>query len=1235
MHVLVTPRFLIEDGRAPRALSFESADIVFLSMADSELALLQRQARYRDEDQPSIALCNLLAIDKPEEIAALCDQLAARAKIVAVRLLGAETYWREGFERLREATREAGVPLICIPGDTHWDERFADMGSVAIDRARRLWRYFAEGGPDNIAAALSFLDHAIGQADEPPPPLAMAAAGVLSRSVAIEPDRPIVPILFYRALAQSGATEPVEMLASALVARGLAPLPIFLTSLKDPQALAVLHAELTAHAPDAIINATAFASAAPGAGADGGPLAHYDCPVLQIAFAGSTQAEWTASPRGFAPRDLAMNVVMPEIDGRIAAGVAAFKATMKGAAPAATVAHAEGIECAADLALAWSRLRRCASSERRIAIILANYPNRDGRIGNGVGLDTPASAVAILQMLAEDGYAISNAPADGDELMRRLIDGPTNDIAARRMRRAAARFALDDYRRCFQGLADELQTSIALRWGAPDEDPHLRNGAFDLAILSLGNIVVGVQPARGYNIDPKSTYHDPDLPPPHHYLAFYFWLREAFRAHAFIHLGKHGNLEWLPGKATALSSSCCPQAILGATPNLYPFIVNDPGEGVQAKRRSAAVIIDHLTPPLTRAELHGELAALESLIDEYALAIDLDPPRAETLADDILASARALRLDLDLGLSRDADRDESLRLIDAALCDVKEMQIRDGLHVFGRTPAPQHLDDLISSIARAPRQRDEPRAQSLQRALAADLGLGEFDPLSRDLASAWTGSRPNALAEISGSSWRTSGDAVERVEQLSLALITGARVADPRWAQTRAVLRWIDEELRPALQRSADAELAALRAGLDGRFVNPGPSGAPTRGRPDVLPTGRNFYAVDVRAAPTPAAWRIGCATADALVARHWRDHGAWPRAIALSVWGTANMRTGGDDIAQALALIGARPVWESSSGRVVGFEIMTGAERQRPRIDVTLRVSGLFRDAFPMQIDLFDSAVRAIAVLDEADDVNPIGAAARAEANILRGENIEEAEAWRRAATRVFGSKPGAYGAGLQALIDEKGWTRRDDFADAYIAWGGYAYGGGQDGDAALQLFERRLSTIEIVAHAQDNREHDILDSDDYYQFMGGLAAAVEKAAGRAPRILHLDSSRAEAPVARALDEEIARVVRGRAANPKWIAGVMRHGYKGAFEMAATVDYLFAFAATTDAVKSHHFDQLFDGYFGDGRVRGFISASNPAALREMAARFQEAIDRGLWTPRSNSARALLDEITALGETRS
>jgi cobaltochelatase CobN len=641
-------------------------------------------------------------------------------------------------------------------------------------------------------------------------------------------------------------------------------------------------------------------------------------------------------------------------------------------------------------------------------------------------------------------------------------------------------------------------------------------------------------------------------------------------------------------------------------PHVYPFIVNDPGEGTQAKRRAQAVIVDHLTPPLTRAETYGALRDLEALVDEYYQAAGVDPRRISHLEKEILTLTEATGVKADAGMTGN-DRAQDLARLDAFLCDLKEAQIRDGLHIFGQSPTGRQERDLALALARIPRGEGKGGEDSLLRALARDLML-DFDPLTADLSSPWTGARPPVLDNC-GDAWRSVGDTVERLELLSQALLD--RTVRAPGPASALVLELIESEMRPTLAACGPSELSALLKALDGRAVLPGPSGAPTRGRIDVLPTGRNFYSVDTRAVPTPTAWALGWRSANLLIEKYLQDHGEWPRTMLVTAWGTANMRTGGDDIAQCLALMGAKPTWDAMSRRVTGFDILPLTVLGRPRVDVTLRISGFFRDAFPGLVALVDSAARAVQALDEPDDQNPAAARTRS------GEST----------SRVYGAKPGAYGAGLQAMIDERLWSARNDLGRAYLDWGGYAYAAANAGTVDRDGFAARLSQVEAIVQNQDNREHDLLDSDDYYQFEGGAAAAVAHLQGRDRPIYHNDHSRPERPVIRTLDEEIARVMRSRVVNPKWIDGVKRHGYKGAFEIAATVDYLFAFAATTGAVRNHHFDMAEEAFLADEATRDFIAEVNPPALAEIADRLQEAIDRGLWNPRSNSARARIESL--------
>ena len=1235
MHLLAAIPGTVSDGAAAIDLGQTPGDIVVLSAADSDLACLaaaQRRLIAEDAAWPSLRLASLLRLGHNFSVDLYLDKVARHARLVIARILGGRSYWSYGVERLAELARARGIALALLPGDDQPDAELTQFSTLDAASLHRLWRYLAEGGPANAEHALRYASSLIGKSapwQEPAPLLhaglywpGLSFAGLDDISRHWQKDAPVAALVFYRALMLAANTGPIDALIAALRKRGLNPLPIFVASLKDAPSAAILDALLAQAPPNLVLNATGFAVST-GKG-EAGPFVPYDCPVLQVIFAGGSEEAWRAGLRGLDARDIAMNIALPELDGRIITRAVSFKAqpardplteadlTLYRAVP-------DRVAFTADLARNWARLRRMPAEERRVALVLANYPHRDGRIGNGVGLDTPASIVEALRGLKAAGYRVEDIPEDGDTLIARLQAGPTN---AGRAREAEESFARSDYAAFFASLPLDAQETVNGRWGAPERDPFFRDsrldcGAFAIPAIRCGNVIVAIQPSRGYDIDPKSSYHAPDLPPPHGYLAFYAWLSDTARVHAVVHFGKHGNLEWLPGKAVALSAACFPEAALGPLPHLYPFIVNDPGEGTQAKRRSQAVIIDHLTPPLTRAESYGRFAELERLVDEYYAAAAGDPRRVKLLGAQILDLVRAAGLDQDCGIARHESETEALKKLDAYLCELKEMQIRDGLHVFGRSPDSA---DLLVALARLPRGT-APHQASLIRALAEDLALG-FDPLDAALEAPWQGPRPAALAGTAP--WRSHGDTVERLEGLARALVADTQEADRGWSCSRAVLGWIDNALRPAIAACGRAEIEGLLKGLDGRFVPPGPSGAPSRGRPEVLPTGRNFFSLDMRAVPTPAAWQLGWKSASLLIVRHAQEHGAYPKSLALSAWGTANMRTGGDDIAQGLALMGVRPRWEERTGRVIGFEILPVSVLDRPRIDVTLRVSGFFRDAFPNLIDLFDSAARAVAALDEEASVNPLAVRVAQDRRTLEAQGIAPAEAEHRAGFRVFGSKPGAYGAGLQALIDERGWADAGDLAKAYLAWGGFAYGAGAAGQEAQSLFRARLKSVEAVIQNQDNREHDLLDSDDYYQFEGGLAVAIGHLAGMAPAIYHNDHSRPEAPRIRSLGEEIGRVVHGRAANPKWLNGVMRHGYKGGFEIAATVDYLFAFAATTKAVKDHHFDALYDAYLGDPEVRDFLQAHNPAALQEIEARFAEALERGLWRPKRNHLREKL-----------
>lgn len=1222
MHLLAATPGSIDDGKEPVDLGQTPADVVIISAADTELAALS-DARAHIEKPPSLRLASMMHLMHPMSVDLHIDECASKSKLVIARVLGGVGYWKYGSEQYAARMHEAGVPLALLPGDDKPDEELRRLSTIPDEDYDALWAYCVEGGPDNAQNLLRYAKSMLDGADKPSSasPLLRAGvywpgAGISGLSAAQEgwkDGAPVVPIIFYRALVQGAGLHPINRLTKALLSQGLNPLPLFVASLKDPVSVATLEQVFSAAPPSVILNCTSFAVGSPHAG-DNSPVnpltmpAANDAPIFQVVLSGSTEEAWATGLTGLSGRDIAMNVALPEVDGRILSRAVSFKGEayfdQATECPIATYrAQGDRIGFVAKLAANWAKLRAAPPKNRQVALVLANYPNKDGRLANGVGLDTPAATVNVLHELQKSGYSVVNPPQHSDALMQQIMAGPTNWLTDRADKEGGEVLPLDIYKKHFNALPFEVREQITTRWGAPEKDPFMTPEGFKLSILKYGNTVVGIQPARGYNIDPTDTYHSPDLAPPHNYLAFYMWLRFVQRAHAIVHMGKHGNLEWLPGKAIALSENCMPEAVFGPTPHIYPFIVNDPGEGTQAKRRAQAVIIDHLTPPLGRAETYGPLKDLEALVDEYYEAAGIDPRRIEYLRREILSMTSSTGLDKDAGLTGN-DEDGDLAKLDSYLCELKEAQIRDGLHIFGSSPECDLERDLAIALVRVPRGDGKGGDASLIRALAIDCGV-DIDPLDCDMGTPYTGPRHKFLESIGTDTWRSNGDTIERLEMLSQHAIAWPETPE-HFKATALVLEAFHATVMPNLRSCGPSEMNGLLTALEGKFVAPAPSGAPTRGRLDVLPTGRNFFSVDSRAVPTPTAWALGWKSANLLIEKHLQTHGDWPRTMLLTAWGTANMRTGGDDIAQALALMGVKPKWDSANRRVTGFEVLPEGVLGRPRVDVTLRISGFFRDAFPQLISLMDSAAKAVMALDESPDQNPAAARAKSEGNT----------------SRVFGSKPGAYGAGLQAMIDERLWANKADLAEAYLEWGSYAYGAGSEGKRDRAGFETRLKQTEAIVQNQDNREHDLLDSDDYYQFEGGAAAAVSTLQGQDRPIYHNDHSRPERPVIRTLDEEIGRVVRSRVVNPKWIDGVKRHGYKGAFEMAATVDYLFAFAATTGAVKNHHFDLVESAFLEDEETREFIADHNPSALVEMAERFQEAIDRGLWTPRSNSARA-------------
>ena len=1163
--------------------------IVLLSTSDTDLLSARASgADYR--------LANPSRLDLAE-----LPQLLNDATAVVVRILGGYRAWEEGID----SVIASGVPAVILGGEVAADAELMQLSTVAGGIVAEAHAYLANGGPDNLAQLNHFLSDAVGlTGDTFDPPRPMPTWGRLERPAAPETAEakstgPTVAILYYRAHQQAGNTHFVHALSDAIEQAGAQALPVFCSSLRtaEPELIDTLRAA------DAIVVTVLAAGgslpAAAGAGGtdeewDVGALATLDVPILQGLCLTSSREHWLASDDGLTPLDAATQIAIPEFDGRLITVPFSFKEIGEDGLTR-YVPDPERTARVAGIAVKHARLRHLPPAERRVVLMLSAYPTKHSRIGNAVGLDTPASTVRLLEAMQAQGYDIgSGFPTEGDALMHTLIAAGGQDenwLTEAQLSGNPVRIGAADYRAFFETLDPELQAKMVEHWGeAPGQlfVDHSQNpdGEIVLAALQSGNVVVMVQPPRGFGANPIAIYHDPDLPPSHHYLAAYHWLREQFGAHAVVHVGKHGNLEWLPGKTAGLSAACAADAAIGDIPLVYPFLVNDPGEGTQAKRRVHATLVDHLIPPMARAESYGDIARLEQLLDEHAQIAALDPAKLPAIRAQIWTLIQAAKLDHDLGLAdrpHDAEFDDFLLHVDGWLCEIKDAQIRDGLHILGAAPVGTARVNLVLAILRA-RQMWAGEAEALP-------GLRE------------------ALGYVERSDERDNADAFEAqaralVEAMEAAGWDPVAVPADQPEPVQRVLRFAAAEVVPRLNSTTD-ELTRVLHALDGGYIPAGPSGSPLRGLVNVLPTGRNFYSVDPRAVPSRLAWETGQAMADSLLERYLADTGSYPDSVGLSVWGTAAMRTSGDDVAEVLALLGVRPIWDEASRRVSTLEPVDLAELDRPRIDVTVRISGFFRDAFPHVVSMLDDAVQLVAGLDEPAEQNFVRAHAQAD--------LAEHGDQRRATTRIFGSKPGAYGAGLLPLIDARNWRDDADLAEVYAAWGGFAYGRGLDGREARSDMETAYRRIAVAAHNTDTLEHDIADSDDYFQYHGGMIATVRSLTGRAPKAYIGDSTRPDTVRTRSLSEETARVFRARVVNPRWVDAMKRHGYKGAFELAATVDYLFGYDATAGVVEDWMYEKLSDTYVRDAETREFFNRSNPWALHGIAERLLEAAERKLW----------------------
>ncbi len=1194
MHRVSTESGALDAERELHLIQQTPADIVFVSAADTDLACVTQA--WKPLFGNRLRVTNAKPLQQPRVADDYAHRVLQKARLVILRLLGGKAYFDHLLEELLHLKAHTPRPqILLLPGTDSWDMELMPYGDFPESMVQQLFGYFRESGLDNVERAGIAIQLLLeGRNDAWPEVVPTPMYGWYhpeERTLLSDPEpqssRSIAWICFYRAWYQTGDLEVINALWDSLEAQGFQVEGFYAYSLRHPEAQNAMVQKAEAEPPQVILTLQSFSVGMQDIQRVSF-LETLGCPVLQVPVSTHDRHAWEHNPRGLTPSEVAMNVALPEIDGRVLGTVIGFKEeyqtdadvefTLKRLLP-----DPSQIQYVAELAWNWAKLKRRPNAQKRIAIILANYPNKDSRLGNGVGLDTPASVVNFLKALEDSGYQVTDPPEDGEALMNFMQAGITNDVE-RSYGKACEQFLPHTlWQQCLQALPQATQEHLMQQWSDAEREGFVEKtpqGDLPVAGKQFGNVFIGIQPPRGFAVQTQAIYHSPDLPPPPEYIAFYLWIREVFQADAIVHFGKHGNLEWLPGRSVALGSEDFPRICIGPTPHLYPFIVNNPGEGTQAKRRASAVIIDHLTPPLARAGLYEDLEKIERLLEEHAHCETLYPERAHELEHEIehILAEASWRDEL--------PQDEDwLNALGNYLCEIKESQIRSGLHIFGQAPEGQRKLDFLLSLLRMPSAHYPGLLQSLLDE-DSSFDLNSLAPDQRD-----------ALHQRA-TQWIEEACKLKHYPQEAAPL-----------SQLRELLY---DQLQPRLHQ-CQAEMDNLLFALQGRFIAPGPSGAPTRGRIDVLPTGRNFFSIDPRVIPTPTSWKCGKDLAEKLLQRYQAEHGEYPKNIAMVIWGTSNMRTGGDDIAQALWLWGVEPVWEKVSGRIIDFEIWPAHLLGRPRVDVLLRVSGLFRDAFGDTMRLLATIPKRLAQLDEPGSLNPIRAAWLKDRKTLIQEQVSEETADDLAHLRVFSSGPGCYGTGLLPLIDAGNWETKADLTQVFLKWGGHAYGTDGQSSEQLGLLQNRLSQVEVVHQNQDNREHDILDSDDYFQFQGGLHAAVEQIRGQAPITYHGDSSVPDQVKIRSLSEEFNRVFRSRVLNPRWIDAMRQHGYKGAFEMAATTDYIFGYDATCDIVSDAQYEDLAQKLFLNAEQQEFFKRHNPTALQDAVQRLLEAHERGLW----------------------
>lgn len=1211
----------------------------------------------------------------PSAVPGLGDVAAVSQGAVVRRVVHVQVPTAAG-ELLEEARQVSAHATSGGGGDALWagvHELLAAGGMVNTAAAWRSLLGFARTGETDVPAPKQLPAHGV---YDPAGETHDSSVGLKTAGVSAESVESVAVVWFPRKNWVDGNIAHIDAMCAELARHGVRPVAVF--GDKFPETGWGVQDILPHYAARATGN---HAGAYPGLTAvvcvhplsltlrDAAATAVYEqlgVPVIQALVTGHTESEWRAA-KGVTPREVSTLCAQPEFDGVLTGPVVAT--TTDGVAEPVP----EGCAALGAKVAGWAALQRTPAVRRKVAVIFHHHPPRMDQIGCATGINTFASAAALLGKLAEHGYDVGPVVPTAEQVERDVV----GSVAAHQQwlspaqlhRHAHAHIPGEAVRERVSGLPQEVCADLARAWGDPPGTVFAHDDQIAVAGVTYGNVFCTVGPPRGILEKLRdSDVHDPTAPPPYHYLEHYRWLREDFGAHAVVHFGTHGSAEWLPGNSVGLTADCYPELALGHVPNINPYIVNNPGEGTGAKRRGGATLVGHVPAPVRDAGMSVDMSAVADAVADFHDAAAQSDNAQRVVAERLWTAVADAGFDVDFGLDRDAalaDVQHFVEHVHHHLLDLADHYVQDGLHTLGTLAqpgdtAPDHHDRLVQYLVgllrvaspNAPSLRDEMlRLRGHTAGQVAASGDHVAAAAAQEDATAFV---RRVLAGDAASPGLLGVPALQDSPEAPDALESADTPA------LRRIATHITDQLLPRLGQIGD-ELDQVVAALDGRYVSAGPSGAPGRGAHDVLPTGRNFFSLDPRTIPTPAAVTAGWALADSLldrqrrVARHGAAHGddaapapECPHSVALTLWGTATMRTRGEDVAQVLALMGLRPRWDAA-GHVTGLDVVSLAELGRPRVDVTVRISGFFRDAFSGLVDLLAEASTLVAALAEPVEQNFVRAHVIADAARYGGqtggegsarpadatgagnpvEPLPTTEAWRQASQRVFGPAPGHYGSGVTDVVTAKTWHGPADLAAAYRATTTTAYGPGGPTPAGEALVAA-LARVDTVTHTTDTTDYDVLASDDAYSDTGGLIAAVTAARGQAPLALHADATAPDRPRHTRLAAQMRVVARTTLLNLRWQDGMRRSGFSGAAQVARAVTALVGWAHTADVVDDQLLTLVAQEYLSDGGgAADWLAAASPAAGYAIADALLDAAVRGTWSPPPEVLAAVRDAYVA------